>query len=230
MAKPYKRPFVSTPANMGCIIEHLVGGADVPLRYFDSRNKKWLQPTESVEQNVKSLGALSLVLDMMDIPQEYWSNAYVIDVQMRISQLWPHLTLMVQDDATIGGGFAYLVNKQQLVTSGTSVEQTYSSNAGPAYYNGPDGKPRRSTYDTDVSKLVIHGVRLQPLYLVDRKGNPLHDYMLKGDNHPEDFAWIVANKDHVPDQHGVLFDDFIGAAKLTGLVARYNEDGEVFFN
>jgi len=223
-----KRPFVSTPANLGHIISELIGGGHLPLRHFNKETKKWVEPTDSCEKG-KPLGMLSLVLDMIDIPQEYWTNAFVIDVQMRLNELWPDLTLVIRDDPAIGGSYAFLRNRESMATVGTEVVQQYEEGCGPSYYNGPDLKPRRSTYDTDVSKLVVRTYRGNghTLFLVDQDGRRITGDALKGDNRPEDFAWIVESLGHHPAMHGVLFSDYLEAAALTGHKPGYNEAGEV---
>lgn len=223
MAKIHKRPFVSTPGNMGSIIENLIGGGHLPLRHFDKEAKKWLMPVGSCETG-RPLGMLSLVLDMINIPQEYWANALVIDVQMRINELWPDLVLDIRDDPAIGGSYAFLRNRKSMSTVGTEVAQKYKEGRGPSYYDGPDLKPRRSTYDLDVSKLVVHTHRGngRTLYLVNRDGE-----RITSENHAKGKAWVVADPSHVPDQHGVLYDDYLEAAALTGHKPRHNDAGEV---
>lgn len=229
----HKRPFASTPANMGYIIGELIGGGHLPLRHFNKETKKWLEPTDSCETG-KPLGMLSLVLDLVDIPQEYWTNALVVDVQMRINELWPDLVLEIRDDPAIGGSYAFLRNRKSLCTVGTGVVQQYKEGCGPSYYDGPNLEPRRSTYDTDVSKLVVRTYRGNgnTLYLVDKEGRritgeALKANTLKGEVPVEDFAWIVESLGHHPAKHGVMFSDYLKAAALTGHKPRYNEAGEV---
>lgn len=223
MAKTHKRAFKSNPLAMGNIISQLIGGAHLPVCWFDSSEaQRWKQPIGEITPG--QYGALSIVIDFSMIPQDHWDNAYLIDVQMRINELWPSLKLEVVFEGGLVGYYARLVNDDSKVTVGTDLDQTYSGNYGASWYTGPNGEPRRSTYNTDVSKFVIAGLQGAKFTLVHKDGRKLTPEDVKGDNHPEDFAWVVTERNPNPTIGGVLYSDLIAAARISGLEIGHNED------
>lgn len=227
MSISHKRSFKSYPAQMGHVINELIGGAHLPVYWFDESEKKWKQPIGSIQN--EQYGELSVVVDFSMIPQESWDKAYLVDVQMRIQELWPDLKLKVIFEGGLVGYYAKLVNTESCVTVGTGIEQTWKPGYGETYSTGPDNRPQRSSYNTDVSKLVIHFTNRGKLFLVNSEGDRLTGDALKGDNHPEDFAWVIAKENYHPREVGVRYSDLLTAARLTGNELHYTEDGMITF-
>lgn len=229
MSKTKSRAFLSNPVAMGSIISQLVGGGEFPVMWFDEGEAQaWKQPIGNIPAS--QYGELRIVIECPGVPQDYWDNAYLIDVKMRVRELWPDLDLDVVFEGSLVGYYAKLVNRKSLASVGTGLDQMTGDRVGQTYYTGPDGQPLRSSYDIDVSKFVIAGTRNQTFKLVDHRGNPVKGEGVKGDNHPEDFAWVVAEEGNGSLTMGVKLCDLMAAAKLTGLVVGYNEDGIVSIN
>lgn len=215
MTTVHKRSFKSVPVNLGAIITDLIGGAHLPLVWFNPNPNKWVPPVNWSPEN--AFGDLSLVLDYSDTPHNERKHAYVLDVQLRIEELWPQLELEVLYDDALAGPYAKLVNKDAWSTVGTAlVQETLRNNVGHSWVSDKDGNPQRSCYRDDVSKMAISLSQKQYLYLVDANGNKLPASAMLGDNHPEDYAWVVAALGHAPIMAGVKYMDLIIALQQSG--------------
>lgn len=226
MVNPHKRKFVSIPSQMGSVINELIGGAHLPVCWLDkSGSPKWKEPVGYIEDG--QYGNLSIVIDFSMTPHEERESALVVDVQMRVRDLWPNLDVEVVYEGGLVGYYAKLINHKATSDVGTAPKQASYGRYGDSYYTGPDGKPRRLSYNTDVSKFVIAGLKRQAFVLVHENGQRLTPEELKGDNNPKDTAWVIIDEGDQPTISGVQYSDLTAAARLTNNLVVVQDDGVV---
>ncbi|QZA70971.1 hypothetical protein AH06_199 [Erwinia phage AH06] len=217
------RRYISNPGNLGAILTQLIGGGLLPVGYFNKATGRWDMAGEITDG---VFGGLSAIIDHSDIPQEFWPSALVIDIQQRIKELWPALTLVVRWEPAINTLSVVLENEAGL--AGSTWVQPQHPRFGLTYETAPDGQPRRANYTTDISKLAVAAINGKKLLLVHADGRGVTEHEMTGGLLPEEeLSWVVTPELPEPQLYGVRYADLAAALKLTGHDTAYSKDGTV---
>lgn len=216
------RRYISNPGNLGAILTQLIGGGLLPVGHFNKTTGYWDMAGEITDG---VFGGLSAIIDHSDIPQEFWPSALVIDIQERIKELWPTLTLTTRWEPAINTMSIVLEGKAGSI--GSTWVTRMNEGYGHAFETGPDGQPRRVNYINDVSKLAVTGINGKKLLLVRVDGRSVTGRDLLVGFDLEEFGWIVTPELPGSQLYGVRYADLKAALKLTGHDTVYSKDGTV---